>query len=117
MASSVRYLLGTIRDLPTIRQRLELLEKDHHLLVNQVRVAEGRLNEVTASLEIITAQVTSIHETLVEADPRMAYDIVTAVRDDVRNVLVEVTEQSNRVADALASTFGSASSIEAQPGG
>lgn len=39
--------------------------------------------------------VDRMHQTLVDADPQLALEIVTAVRDDVRSLLIEVTEQLN----------------------
>jgi len=97
-----------------MRQRLEVLEKDHRLLVDQV----ARISAAAGHLEEISAQLSSIHRTLADADPQMAYEIITAVRDDVRSVLVEVTEQSNRVSAALVARVGDHSPVsENQPGG
>jgi hypothetical protein len=97
-----------------MRQRLAVLEKDHRLLVDQV----ARITAAAGHLEEISAQLASIHRTLADADPQMAYDIITAVRDDVQSVLVEVTEQSNRAAAALVARVGEPSpSGQPQPGG
>ena len=113
--SSFRLLMGNLRRLPSLGQELVVMAKDHRLLVEQVRRDEQRLNEVAARLVAAEDQVRGIgesvdrlHQTLVEADPHMAYEIVTSVRDDVRSLLVEVTEQSNLARDQLvARTQGS----------
>ena len=127
MASSrFRSYLGSARDLPSIRQRLEVLEKDHRLLLDQVRLDEDRLAQVTATandaasrLRDVSAQLESVHRTLAEADPQLAYEIITTVRDDVRSLLVEVTEQSNRASAVLtsATAVGSATGEPVQRGG
>jgi hypothetical protein len=52
--------------------------------------------------------VDRMHRTLVDADPQMALEIVTSVRDDVRGLLVTVAEQANLVRDQLAGTVGDA---------
>ncbi len=97
MPRSLRSYVGSVRDLPLLRDRLEVLERDQRVLGEQMT----RMSAAAAQLEAISAQLSSIHRTLEEADPQMAYEIITAVRDDVRTLIVEVTEQSNRVGAAL----------------
>lgn len=101
-SSRLRSFAAALAYLPRTRAELLTLSRDHQALVAQVRRFEERSAELlqrTEHAEAIVAgldaAVERLHATLVEADPRQALDIVTAVRDDVRALLVEVAEQAN----------------------
>ena len=107
--SRVRAYLSAARHLPSILQQSTHVARDHQLLTEQVRRDEDALRELTQRVGHLEDRVASavaaldrMHQTLVDADPRMAYDVVTAVRDDVRSLLIEVTEQSNLAASRRA---------------
>ena len=100
---------GTVRHLPTLCRELVVAARDHRMLVERVARDEARLNEALSRLADVEdvvrglgESVDRMHQTLVEADPAMALDIVTSVRDDVRTLLVTVAEQANVVRDQLA---------------
>ena len=104
---------GTLRHLPSLFRELVVVARDHRLLVDRVSRDEARLNEALVRVEHLEnvarglgESVDRMHQTLVEADPAMALEIVTAVRDDVRSLLVTVAEQANLVRDQLAAPTG-----------
>jgi hypothetical protein len=104
-------MLSTLRRLPTFTHELQLFLRDHAVLSEQVRRHEAtllnhgeRLVNVENHLRGLSEQVDRLHQTMTEADPHMAYEIVTSVRDDVRALLVEVTEQANQLRDRLVAT-------------
>jgi len=108
MSSSTRLrsLAAAIRHLPATSRELVTLGRDHRTLVEQVRRTESQLNDLSQRthhvenlVKGVSESVDRLHATLVEADPRQALDIVTAVRDDVRSLLVEVAEQANLARD------------------
>ena len=109
-SSTFRSLASTLRHLPSLRAQLVTLTKDQRVLVQQVREVEDRLAEMTHRLQHaedrangVEEALARLHQTLVDADPQLAMEIVTAVRDDVRTLLVEVTEQANAASAALLS--------------
>jgi len=104
-------MVGTLRRLPTFTRELQLFLRDHAVLSEQVRRHEAtilnhgeRLVNLENSVRGLSDSVDRLHQTMTEADPHMAYEIVTSVRDDVRSLLVEVTEQANEVRDRLVAT-------------
>ena len=109
--SRLRSLLGSIKRLPATDRELRVLLRDHRQLVEQVRRDQQRLEDAEHALRHAAAQVQGVqeavdrlHATISEADPQMAYDIVLAVRDDVRTLLVQLTEQANATSGALRET-------------
>ncbi|MCC6226242.1 MAG: hypothetical protein IT195_07540 [Microthrixaceae bacterium] len=111
--SGLRSFAAAIRHLATTRHEMIALARDQRALVQQVRDAEQTIDDLaqrTRHAEDLVAgldaSVERMHRTLVESDPRMALDIATAVRDDVRTLLVEVTEQANLLRDRATTTHG-----------
>jgi hypothetical protein len=101
-------ITGTLRHLPTLCRELVVVARDHRLLVERVNRDEAavadalvRLANVEDIVRGLGESVDRMHRTLVESDPAMALDIVTAVRDDVRSLLVTVAEQANVARDEL----------------
>lgn len=102
----LRSFASALRHLPSTSRELITLGRDHRVLVEQMRRTETQLAELTQRMQRnedlargVSESVDRLHATLVEADPRQALDIVTAVRDDVRTLLVEVAEQANLLRD------------------
>jgi hypothetical protein len=107
--SPLRSAVASFRALPGLRHQVLAARREYDQLVQQSRRDSQALAELTVRVSHAENQIAGIlesiermHQTLVEADPHMAYDIVTAVRDDVRALLVEVTEQANRRPEASA---------------
>ena len=105
-SSRLRSLAVAIRHLPATSRELMALSRDHRTLVEQVRRTETQMNELSQRtrhtedvVRGVSESVDRLHATLMEADPRQAIDIATAVRDDVRALLVEVAEQANLLRD------------------
>lgn len=105
-SSKLRSFAAAVRNLPAMRHELTVLTRDHRALVEQVRNAEALVAELAQrtrhaedGVRGVEESVERLHRTLVEADPRLALDIATSMRDDLRKLLVEVTEQANLVRD------------------
>ena len=84
----LRATLGSLNALPNLNRRL--LE------------VEQTLSETTVRVDALSQQVESLHARMEQADPQATLDIATGVRDSVRELSVELTEQANRTSDVLA---------------
>lgn len=87
---ALRGLLGRARSLYR-------LLRDGDLVANAELLAE--LNQRTIALAHRVDHLTAV---LDQADPQATYEIVVAVRDSVRDLAVELTEQANRTSELLA---------------
>ncbi len=100
MRERVRSILG--------RDRLEIVEQAARqattlcrLQAERLEALEQRVAALAAEAAKVQARVDQLEETLVAADPAMTRHIVTAVRDDVRRLVIEVNQVlDDRVATA-----------------
>lgn len=84
----LRATLGSLNALPNLNRRL--LE------------VEQTLAEVRVRVDVLAQQVESLHARMEQADPQTALDVATGVRESVRELAVELTEQANRNSEVLA---------------
>lgn len=83
--------------LPSRLRRLYRLLRDVDVVADAELLAE--LNQRTIALAHRVDHLTAV---LDQADPQATYEIVVAVRDSVRDLAVELTEQANRTSELLA---------------
>lgn len=84
----LRATLGSLNALPDVNRRL--LE------------VEQTLSEVKSRVDAMAHQLEHLHARMEQADPQATLDIATGVRDSVRDLTVELTEQANRTSELLA---------------
>jgi hypothetical protein len=108
-SSRVREFLASLKASPETRRRTGDLERDHRVLLATVRELQDQVEGLHRSIE-------RMHQTLADADPQLALDIVTQVRDDVRGLMIEVTEQLNLEAGAPRSTVADSTEAPAPQG-
>jgi hypothetical protein len=104
----LRSVIGAVKALPDTRRRTIVLEHEHQAILAAVNAFADQVDRNEQAIN-------RMHQTLVDADPQRALDIVTQVRDDVRAFLVEVTEQLNREAGAPSSTSSAQTSSAETP--
>ncbi len=88
---------GRLRELPVVLRRLYRLTRDIDVIADAALLAE--LNQRTIA---ITHRIDHLSAVLEQADPQATLDIVIAVRDSVRELTVELTEQANLTSELLA---------------
>ena len=90
-----RATLGSLRTLPEVHRRLHHLEeqaaRDHALLA-----------EVDQRTRALAHQVEHLESLLSQVDPVGTAQMAAGVRDTVRELSVELTEQANQTSDLLA---------------
>jgi hypothetical protein len=98
MSDRTRAALGTFRAFPTLNRRVLRLEEQASQAANVALLEE--LNQRTVAL---SRQVEHLQSLIEQAEPQTTLDIVTGVRDQVRDLAVELTDQANRTSALLAS--------------
>jgi len=103
MANQLLSTLRALRSLPAMRERLDALA--------------DRVATLSATTERAAAMAEEAHRALSGADPRQALDIVTATRDELRRLSIDLTEQMNRLSQAAGIEVGSAAAPQGQVSG
>ncbi len=95
MAGQLMSSLRALGSIGRLRERVDVLGD---------RVAElARTTEhAAASAARATTLAEAAHEAVVTSDPAQALEIVTATRDELRRLSVDLTEQLNRLAEVRA---------------
>jgi hypothetical protein len=88
LADRTRATMGALRTLPDVHRRLNRLE--------------AQLTEVDQRSLALAHQVDHLHRLLEQVDPQGTHNIVVGVRDSVRELAIELTEQSNLTSELLA---------------
>lgn len=100
----LRATLSSLRAANETRARVTALERREQVnaeTIEALRAGLASVADLADQVEALRHRVDGLHQALVDADPQMSLDIVTAVRDDVRRLLVEITEAHNRAAAAI----------------
>ncbi len=83
----IRATLGSLEALPSLNRRL--------------LATESAVQEHAVRIDTLTHQVEQLHNLLEQIDPQGTHDIVLGVRDSVRQLSIELTEQANQTSDLL----------------
>jgi hypothetical protein len=105
----LRSFAAAIMASDQTRRRTSDLERDHRMLLATVHELQEQMGSVHRSIE-------RMHQTLADADPQLSLEIVTQVRDDVRALMIDVTEQLNLDAGAPRSTVADSPEATAPQG-
>lgn len=92
MANRLVSTLRALRALPTLKERVDALA--------------DRVAALASTAEHAAAMAEEAQRALAGADPREALDIVTATRDELRRLSVDLTEQVNRLSEASGVPIG-----------
>ncbi|MCP4435907.1 MAG: hypothetical protein GY812_10505 [Actinomycetia bacterium] len=90
-----RATLGALKQLPDVHRRVLRLEE-------QAAHDTALLAEVNQRTLALSHQVEHIESLLSQVDPQATNDIAIGVRDSVRELSIELTEQANRTSELLA---------------
>jgi hypothetical protein len=96
MAFQLVSALKALRSVPALRERVDVLGDR---VASLAATAERAADHAEAAARLAE----DAHQALVRADPAQALDIVTATRDELRRLSVDLTEQLNRLSAEVAS--------------
>jgi hypothetical protein len=93
MSNRLVSTLRALRSLPSLRERVDALS-------DRVATLSASTEQAARQAERAAHLAEEAHQALVRADPQQALDIVTATRDELRRLSVDLTEQMNRLSQA-----------------
>ena len=94
MSDKLRALMGAIRAFPTVGRSIHALEA-------QASQSHARLEALEQRALAQSHQIEHLYSLLEGADPQETREIVVGVRDAMRSLSVELTEQANQTSTAL----------------
>jgi uncharacterized coiled-coil protein SlyX len=109
LKDNTRGLLGTLRALPGLNRRLyrveQLVEGDLGLSEENHRGVTSmaqRLAELEHRVAALSHQLDHLNSMVAQVDPVATAQLAVGVRDSVRELTVELTEQANQTSQLLA---------------
>jgi len=103
LMDKMRAAGGSLRTLPSLNRRLFVLEQQAQATQTALLEHTRQISETAQRAAALEHQVEHLHSVLTSVDPQMTLDIVTGVRDSVRELTVRLTEQANESNATLAS--------------
>ncbi len=106
LVDKARATMGSFRTLPSLNRRLFHLEQAAESTRTAMVEHSRQISETAQRAAALEHQVEHLHAVLTSVDPQMTLDIVTGVRDSVRDLTIRLAEQANESSASLARAGG-----------